>query len=298
MNRRTQRFSLVVLAVAGVVIGTALALGARPLGVALGAFAASPTPTRAVAPTAVRLNTAQPTSAPVEATVAAPTPAPTHTPAPATTAPPTQTATSAGPCALYGQIQPDLLTYVDREVGLDRDFEPPDLEVVPLDKANMAYQPVSLRTVVHQPLLEMLAAMNEAGLSPWVMSGYRSYSDQTLAYEKWLALYPDRAAEISAAPGHSEHQLGTVVDLTTRAMVDLYGDFFNVKFSQTAEGQWLQQHALAYGFTLSYPPWGVEQTGYAWEPWHFRYVGGLAPELSRLNLTLTQYLQQCGREGQ
>ena len=186
-----------------------------------------------------------------------------------------------------------LLTLVDRQVALERSFEPEDLAEVPLEAANLSYRPVSLRAAVHRPLLAMVAAMNEAGLSVLVISGYRSYTEQALAYEKWQTLYPDRAPEISAVPGHSEHQLGTAVDFSTSYMVDLYGDFFNTRFSRTPEGEWLDQHAVEYGFTLSYPAEATEITGYAWEPWHYRYVGSLAQELAARNTTLTQYLKQC-----
>ena len=218
-----------------------------------------------------------------------PTATPTETPIPAAT----QTAIWMASCANYDQIQPDLLTYVDRNVTLLRDFEPGDLEIVPLETNNVAFRPIPMRSVVHRPLLDMLDAMNQAGLSVWVMSGYRSYTEQSLAFEKWQKLYPERAVDISAVPGHSEHQLGTAVDFSTPYMDDLYSDFFHVNFSQTAEGQWLLRQAAYYGFTLSYPPWAIEQTGYAWEPWHFRYVGSLALELYARNITLTQYLQQC-----
>jgi zinc D-Ala-D-Ala carboxypeptidase len=148
--------------------------------------------------------------------------------------------------------------------------------------------------VVHQALLDMLDAMNQAGLSIWVMSGYRSYSDQQLAYEKWQRLYPDRVADISAVPGHSEHQLGVSVDFSTPYMSNLYNDYFHVNFYTTPEGQWLSKQAAYYGFTLSYPAWGTQITGYAWEPWHYRYVGILAQELFKRNITLTQYIQECG----
>jgi D-alanyl-D-alanine carboxypeptidase len=125
------------------------------------------------------------------------------------------------------------------------------------------------------------------------MSGFRSYGEQQLAYENWLKLYPDRAPDFSAVPGHSEHQLGTSVDFSTPYMKDLYDDYFNVNFSSTPEGQWLMKQAAYYGFTLSYPSWATQETGYAWEPWHFRYVGILAGELQARNITLTQYLQEC-----
>jgi D-alanyl-D-alanine carboxypeptidase len=234
-----------------------------------------------------------------------PTPMPSNTPvglgptAPSTATPisgATLTGDQAG-CASYGQVPPDLLTYVSKDQGLARDFRPADLAIVPLAPKNQAFQPIPLRRGVHQPLLAMLDAMNQAGLSVWVMSGYRSYGDQQLAYEKWQQLYPDRAPDISAVPGHSEHQLGTAVDFSTPYMDNLFGDFFNVRFSNTPEGQWLSQQAANYGFTLSYPSGATQITGYAWEPWHFRYVGTLALELVRRNVTLTQYLQACASRG-
>jgi LAS superfamily LD-carboxypeptidase LdcB len=224
-------------------------------------------------------------------TLEPPTPTATFTPTPLPAA--TLTAIYIQNCSLYTQVPADLLTYVDRNVSVPRDFVPDDLEVVPLAQQNTAFRPIPLRQVVHQPLLDLLDAMNQAGLSPWVMSGYRSYSEQQLAYDKWLNLYPDRAPDISAVPGHSEHQLGTAVDFSTPYMDDLYGDYFHINFFQTPEGQWLMRQAAYYGFTLSYPTWAVEQTGYAWEPWHFRYVGILARELLARNITLTQYLQEC-----
>jgi D-alanyl-D-alanine carboxypeptidase len=200
----------------------------------------------------------------------------------------------AAACALHHETPADLLTVVDRETGLARDFVPEDLEEVALEQANLSYRPIPLRRVVHEPLLRMVEAMNEAGLSVLVMSGYRTYGEQQLAYDKWLALYPDRVDDISAKPGHSEHQLGTAVDFSTRAMIDLYGDFFNVRFERTAEGEWLRANAPAYGFTLSYPAWAVEETGYASEPWHYRYVGPLAEELAARGITLTRYSRECG----
>lgn len=271
--------------------GLLLRVTARTAALAEGAARPTDAPTGTTAPLPVAVITLASTQQPT-ATIEVfhtPTATPTETPIPAAT----QTAIYLASCANYDQIQPDLLTYVDREVALIRDFEPVDLEIVPLETGNVAFRPIPLRAVVHRPLLDMLAAMNQAGLSVWVMSGYRSYSEQSLAFEKWQKLYPERAPDISAVPGHSEHQLGTGVDFSTPYMDDLYGDFFHINFSQTAEGQWLLRQAAYYGFTLSYPPWAIEQTGYAWEPWHFRYVGSLALELYARNITLTQYLRQC-----
>jgi D-alanyl-D-alanine carboxypeptidase len=257
------------------------------------------TPTEPPAPTVVMLTQAPaPGSATVDApltptpnVVASPTRQPTKTPAPTATE---AVVAAAGDCATDPQVPADLLTVVNRDTALARDFVPADLEVVPLAENNLAFRPIPLRLRVHQPLLDMLDAINQAGLRVWVMSGYRSYSEQTLAYEKWLKLYPDRAADISAVPGHSEHQLGTAIDFSTPYMDDLYGDLFHVNFSKTPEGEWLFKQAAYYGFTLSYPQGATEQTGYAWEPWHYRYVGPLAQALQARQETLTEYLARCG----
>ncbi|MCC6192733.1 MAG: M15 family metallopeptidase [Anaerolineales bacterium] len=245
------------------------------------------------APTLVPVIVAVITQPPPTPAPAVTAPAPAETPSPTATPGSAQSLASEAGCGLYNQIPADLLTLVDRDTALDRDFVPEDLEEVPLDPANLAFRPIPLRQVVHQPLLDMLDAMNQAGLSVWVMSGYRTYGEQQLAYNKWLQLYPDRAADISALPGHSEHQLGTALDFSTPYMDERYGDFFNIRFDQTPEGQWLLRHAKYYGFTLSYPARAVEQTGYAVEPWHFRYVGLLADELAAREITLTEYLRGC-----
>jgi LAS superfamily LD-carboxypeptidase LdcB len=282
-----------------VVIGLSLAglllrVTARTVALAedasLAATAAAPKPTKVVV---VVPNTAGP---PTE------TPAPTGTAVPAT---PTNTPTATQlpgatltaiyqvNCRLYDQVEPELLTIVSPEVGLPREYEPTDMAIVPLEQKNIYVRPIPLRRVAHQALLDLLDGMNQAGLSVWVASGFRSFGEQQLAYEKWAALYPDRAPDISAVPGHSEHQLGTSVDFSTPYMDDLYSDLFHVNFSTTPEGQWLTKQAAYYGFTLSYPSWGTQETGYAWEPWHFRYVGILAGELLARNITLTHYLKEC-----
>lgn len=258
------------------------------------ALAQAPAPTRpvravAIVPTPTTTPTPSPTFTPVPPS---PTPIPTATLSPLLVGA-TQTA-AYNICALYSQIPPELMVRVDRQTALPRDYAPPDLTVVPLDTRNTSYSEVRLRQMVQRPLLDMLDAMNQAGLSVWVASGFRSYSDQKLAYDKWLTLYPERAPEISAVPGHSEHQLGTAVDFTTPYMDDLYGDFFNIRFAETNEGKWLARQAAYYGFTLSYPQDKTAATEYAWEPWHFRYVGILAQNLLAQNLTLTEYIQLCG----
>jgi len=274
--------------------GLMLRVTARTVALAQNASPA-PSATAAFPPTQVVIVAAVPSASATPAPSGTPvTPTPTASPTATQIPGATLTAIFKADCSLYNQVPPDLLTYVSKDLALPRDFQPADLAIVSLQQKNMAFRPIPLRRVVHQALLDMLDAMNQAGLSIWVMSGYRSYGEQQLAFEKWQRLYPDRAVDISAVPGHSEHQLGTVVDFSTPYMDDLYNDFFHVNFYTTPEGQWLSKQAAYYGFTLSYPAWATQITGYAWEPWHYRYVGILAQELFRRNITLTQYIQECG----
>jgi D-alanyl-D-alanine carboxypeptidase len=60
------------------------------------------------------------------------------------------------------------------------------------------------------------------------------------------------------------------------------------------EGKWLASHAHRFGFALSYQRGGEVSTGYAFEPWHYRYIGrAAAAELVTLGLPLEKYLTAC-----
>jgi D-alanyl-D-alanine carboxypeptidase len=197
-------------------------------------------------------------------------------------------------CALFHANLDLLLPLVNRDSGLTRDFEPADLETPALAYRNAYIVPIKIRAPVIQPLLRLLGAANEAGMKIVAVSGYRSYEEQAVAYEKWRELYPDRAPTISAEPGHSEHQLGTSIDFTTPTLQEQYDEVFHTDFFRFPEGRWLYDYSPQYGFTLSYPAWAEQVTGYQWEPWHFRFVGvELAQHLFAEKITLTEYLARC-----
>jgi zinc D-Ala-D-Ala carboxypeptidase len=75
--------------------------------------------------------------------------------------------------------------------------------------------------------------------------------------------------QISALPGHSEYQLGTVVDYGSPELPDLTGDtldVFSPLLAQTEEGLWLEAHACEYGFTLTNPPQAQPMTSLIYQP--------------------------------
>jgi D-alanyl-D-alanine carboxypeptidase len=224
------------------------------------------------------------------------TPSATSIPSATPTATATSTATPVGPCAERIPATDDLLTLVTYEYGLGRDYQPADLVLLtdyfPVD-VTMGY-PTEVRQVVIEPLVSLIQAMQQEGLRPRVLSGYRSYSSQAVAWAKWNEKTPDTAAVFSARPGHSEHQLGTTLDFGSPELAGIIGTAdmeFHTYFYQTSEGEWLAAHAHEYGFTLSYPRDSLEITGFYYEPWHYRYVGvELAAQLREQGTYLVKYL--------
>lgn len=224
-----------------------------------------------------------------------PTPRPAATPWATATAPPTPTSTpSPTPIPACDERFPpddDLLALVNGEYGLAEAYQPGDLIALgdTFPSAVTRGYPTQVRAVILAPLQALIAAMHNAALRPFVVSGFRSYWDQNAARQKWAEQFPEWAHNISARPGHSEHQLGTTVDFSTP---ELPPDIeFHPAFADTGEGQWLAEHAHEYGFTMSYPDGRYEETGFNYEPWHFRYVGvELATELKESGLTISEYL--------
>lgn len=241
------------------------------------------------------VSTGVPPSPTVPSTLTA-TPAATPIPEPTATATPIPSPTPDRTIPCSQRIPGDgLLTVVTLTYGLSRNYEPRGL--VPLagylpNDVTLGY-PTELRRIAVTPLLNMITAMQAAGLHPFIISGYRSYSAQAIAREKWLEKEPDRANILSAPPGFSEHQLGTVVDFGSPELPDIVGQEdieFHTWFYKTSEGQWLLENAHKYGFTLSYPFEAFETTGFFYEPWHYRYVGiDMATQLHEQGISLTEH---------
>ena len=110
----------------------------------------------------------------------------------------------------------------------------------------------------------MQAAAKADGLNIYISSGFRLYSYQKTLYNNYVNRDGVVAADTySARAGHSEHQSGLAFDVNT----------INDSFANTEEGKWLNDNCYKYGFILRYPNGKSDETGYQYEPWHFRYVG-------------------------
>ena len=240
------------------------------------------------------------------ATVPSLTLSPSPTPSPSATPLPTSFPLPASDTPLVGceQRKPaadDLLPVVTSRFGLSPDYVPPDLVKLGNSLSYKVVNPGFLfRAAAVAPLVELVKAMQADGLHPLIYSSYRGYYDQVVVRQIWDKSDPNYGYLISATPGHSEHQLGTVVDFGSPDLPGLVGDpaiQFDPLFAQTGEGLWLADHASDYGFTMTNPPGAYDWTGLIYEPWHYRYVGvDLATYLHASGNFLTRFLMQARPE--
>ena len=182
------------------------------------------------------------------------------------------------------------LTILDRTHGLGADDAPNDL----VSASDAGLDGISTGQRVRAILIADLAAMASAweagGLTIDVESGYRSYADQAATFDQWVDRIGEEAARLRVArPGHSEHQLGTAMDVVSPGWSGRFGDWA----TESAEGAWMAEHAWEFGFVMSYPAGGEADTCFGYEPWHYRWVGRAAAAAHRASgLTLREFLQE------
>lgn len=100
-----------------------------------------------------------------------------------------------------------------------------------------------------------------------VVSAFRSVERQTVLVERKLAAgwALEDILRVLAPPGYSEHHTGRAVDVGTPGCPPA-----DIAFEHTAAFRWLNAHADAFGFRLSYPRGNA--SGYQYEPWHWCYA--------------------------
>lgn len=180
---------------------------------------------------------------------------------------------------------------VNRSHRLSPEDVPQDLIPVHVP---FAYVGNDMRNYMREPaaiaLEAMFSAASNDGLNLAAVSGYRSYDRQKNIYEQNIAVRGEAETNLySAPPGASEHQTGLAMDISTPSIASS----LTTEFENTPEGMWLRENAPNYGFILRYPAGKEHITGYAYEPWHFRYVGiPLAMYLKNQGLTLEEYYER------
>ena len=162
------------------------------------------------------------------------------------------------------QADPYLWILVDKEHSLGEEYEPEDLVELKNGSYRIGRTGLMLRNAAAVSLEEMAADARDEGITLTASSAYRTYGYQVQLYRRYVVeMGQQEADKISARPGHSQHQLGLVVDFGS----------IDDSFAQTAQSRWLSANASRFGWSLSYPRDYEDITGYSWESWHYRYVG-------------------------
>lgn len=106
------------------------------------------------------------------------------------------------------------------------------------------------------------------GTPVYGQSAYRSYKKQELLYNSSVKkIGKEKTDTDTARPGHSEHQTGLTIDVSSKKEGNM------LTFENTKSFMWMKNNAYKYGFILRYPKGKEKIHGYVYEPWHYRYVG-------------------------
>ncbi len=169
---------------------------------------------------------------------------------------------------------------VNPKYYLDDSFYPSSLvEVTDVDYIKRENETMQVDINTLSAYRKLFKDAHSLGIELVIFSSFRSY-------EKQLNIYlnnPD--PRYIARPGHSEHQTGLALDISTR------NTGLTEHFENTKSFQFLKDNAYKYGFILRYPKDKQSITGYNYEPWHYRFVGeDIATFIYQNNLTLEEYL--------
>jgi zinc D-Ala-D-Ala carboxypeptidase len=214
-----------------------------------------------------------PTPSPEPSPSPQPTATPTPTPQPTATPTPTPWPQDgivyykgfADPRTIDPEPVADPLLFtalVNKYYALSSDFVPP---LVTVDRSWQKIQPAA-----NTAWIEMRDACRaETGVKLEILSIYRSFSCQRYVFSQELARKGvSLTVRRNALEGRSEHQLGLALDLNDGVNPDYYKSF-----AKTKAGLWLSANAYRFGFIERYPEGKEVITDYAFEPWHYRYVG-------------------------
>lgn len=158
---------------------------------------------------------------------------------------------------------------VNRNICLPKHYLPDDLVKIH-QKWNFhtSDYPKYLRKYVASKIEHMLQTAEDQGIYIRVFSAFRSFEKQQYLYLREISSSGWNQNKV-AKPGHSEHQLGTTVDLCGLDP----GTVLHPNFDLTREGRWLKENAPKFGFYQSYTEENKHKTGYMPEPWHYRFMG-------------------------
>ena len=151
---------------------------------------------------------------------------------------------------------------------------------------------VEVETKAYNAYLGLKEDLEKEGIYVDLDSAYRSVAEQQRIMDDFTEKYgADYARKTVATPGYSEHHTGLALDLYL--IIDGENVTENADMMQHPE-IWEKIHGklAEHGFILRYLPGKEHITGYAYEPWHIRYIDDpdKAAEIMTSGVTLESYL--------
>lgn len=187
----------------------------------------------------------------------------------------------------YTEIRPsdtskEYLLIVNKFYNLEPDYKRIDLKNINLA---YAYDDNQAAEIVIENFENMKNDLEkEIDVHLMINSSYRNYQDQEEIYNNYKMVSFNYAEKYAARPGHSEHQTGLAIDITSLEHPGAKA------FTESDEYAWLVNNCYKYGFILRYPPGKEYLTGFSNESWHFRYVGkDAATIIHNENITFDEY---------
>lgn len=163
----------------------------------------------------------------------------------------------------------DILMLTNKYLKLSSDYKPSDLEMINekyFINGNKSYNMLRKPAKEAFERLSMDSIKNSTPV--YGQSAYRSYERQSVLYDKAIKNYGKEKADMDTArPGHSEHQTGLTIDVSSNKQGNM------LSFENTQSFTWMRDNAYKYGFILRYPKGKENIHGYIYEAWHYRYVG-------------------------
>ena len=159
---------------------------------------------------------------------------------------------------------------------------------------NYAGEPIQIEENTYAHFLLLRDELLDEDIQIELDSVYRSVEDQQELWDYFTEEYgEDYAIKYAAEPGYSEHHTGLAVDIF---LVKDGKEIRNNEDMIADEEDFAVIHKLLpkYGFILRYPKGKEEITGYAYEPWHIRYIGcqEAAMDIAEQGLTYEEYLEE------
>lgn len=190
---------------------------------------------------------------------------------------------------ITGKLKLDYLVLVNKYTALPDDWE----KKVELVEAQNAWdETIKLEKETYENYKKLKEDLEKDGVEIVLDSVYRSVSEQQELWDDWsVSKGIDYVRKYVAVPGFSEHHTGLAVDIC----IIKDGKLIEENDDMIAEREiFAKVHAkLAdHGFILRYLEDRDDITGYAYEPWHLRYVGStkIAKEIMDKDITFEEYI--------